>query len=159
VTYAPRRVRRPTPVTVACAITWVCCALTALLSLTLITALVTDADGLFAELQRRNPELAEQGVSASTLESLTWTIAIGCLVWALASGVLAVLAFNRMRWAAVSLVASAGVVAVFCIAGSVVSPPLVVPGVLAAAAAVLLLQPSSQRWLARVEARQRGSMM
>ena len=60
---------------------------------------------------------------------------IVCLVWALVSGVLAVLAFQRMRWAAVALVVSAGVVALFCLVGSLFSPPLVVPGVLAAATA------------------------
>ena len=37
--------------------------------------------------------------------------AIVCLVWALVSGVFAVLAFQRMRWAAIALVVSAGAVA------------------------------------------------
>jgi hypothetical protein len=143
------RLRRPSSVSVACAITWFCCALTAILSVALVAALVTDADGLFVEMQRRNPDLGDQGVSDVTLESVTWTIAIGCLLWASASGVLAVLTFNRMRWAALALVVSAGTVALLCLAGSVVSPPLAVPGVLAAVTAVLLLQPSSQRWLAR----------
>lgn len=144
---------------VACVITWACCALTALLCLTLVAALVNDAEGLFAEMQRRNPDLGEQGVSDSTLRSVTWTIGLGCLVWALVSCVLAVLAFNRSRWAAIALVVSAGVVALFCLAGSLVSPPLVVPGVLAAAAAVLLLQPASQRWLGRRQAPRPGGMM
>jgi hypothetical protein len=146
------RARRPLPVTVACAIAWVCCGLTAMLSLMVVAALLADAPGLFAEMQRRNPDLAEQGVSDSTIESLTWTLGVGCLVWALVSGVLAVLAFNRIRWAGIGLVVSAGAVALLCLAGSVVSPPLAVPGVLAAATAVLLLQPASQRWLARREA-------
>ncbi len=155
----PERVRRPTSVVVACVITWTCCALTVLLSLTLVAALVSDAEGLFAEMQRRNPDLGDQAVSNSTLESLTWTIGIVCLVWALASATLAVLAFNRSRWAAIALVVSAGAVALFCLAGSLVSPPLVVPGVLAAVAAVLLLQPSSQRWLAGRQVPRPGGMM
>jgi hypothetical protein len=153
------RERRPVPVGVACGITWACCGLTVLLSLTLVAALVTDAPGLFAEMSRRNPDLADQGVSDATLESITWTIAIGCLTWGLVSGVLAVLAFNRMRWAAIALIVSAGSVALLCLAGSVVSPPLVVPGVLAAATAVLLMQPASQRWLARREARRPTGMV
>lgn len=143
----------------ACAITWASCALTALLSLTLVAALASDAEGLLDEMKSRNPELMEQGVAESTLESLTWTIGITLLVWALASGILAVLAFNRRRWAAISLVVSAGLVALFCLAGSLVSPPLVVPGVLAAATAVLLLQPASQRWLSRRDTTRRGGMV
>jgi hypothetical protein len=151
--------RRPVPVTVACAITWVCCGLAAMLSLILVAALIADAPGLFAEMQRRNPELADQGVSDSTIESMTWTLAIGCLVWAVVSGVLAVLAFNRFRWAGIALVVSAGSVALLCLAGSVVSPPLAVPGVLAAVTAVLLVQPASQKWLARREAPRPTGMM
>jgi hypothetical protein len=161
-TEAPGRVERahrPLPVTIACAITWACCGLAALLSLILVAALIADAPGLFAEMQRRNPDLADQGVSDSTIESMTWTLGIGCLVWAVVSGVLAVLAFNRLRWAAIALVVSAGSVALLCLAGSVVSPALAVPGVLAAVAAVLLVQPASQRWLAQGEASRPTGMM
>lgn len=144
---------------VACTITWVCCALTALLSLMLVAVLVADAPGLFEEMHRRNPELSDQGVSDSTIESMTWTLGIGCLVWALSSAILAVLAFNRLRWAAIGLVVSAGSVALLCLAGSIVSPPLAVPGVLAAVSAVLLVQPASQRWLAGRSAPRPTGMM
>ena len=91
-------------------ITWVCCAFTALLSLLLVAVLAVDADGLFAEMHRQNPDLSDQGVSDATLQSATWVTAIVCLVWAVVSGLLAVLAFQRMRWAAIALVVSAGVV-------------------------------------------------
>ena len=97
----------------ACVITWVCCAFTALLSILLLAVLAVDADALFAEMQRQNPDLADQGVSDATLQSATWATGIVCLVWALVSGGLAVLAFQRMRWASVALVVSAGVVALF----------------------------------------------
>ena len=150
---------RPGAVVTACVITWVCCAFTALLSILLVAVLAVDADGLFAEMQRQNPDLTDQGVSDATLQSATWATGIVCLVWALVSGALAVLAFQRMRWAAVALVVSAGVVALFCLVGSLFSPPLVVPGVLAAATAGLLLQPSAQRWLARREAQRPTGMM
>ncbi len=136
----------------ACVLTWVCCAFTALLSILLVAVLAADADALFAEMHRQNPDLADQGVSDATLQSATWLTAIVCLVWAAVSGALAVLAFNRMRWAAIALIVSAGVVALFCLAGSLVSPPLALPGILAAATVGLLLQPSVQRWLVRREA-------
>jgi ABC-type siderophore export system fused ATPase/permease subunit len=136
-------------VIVACAITWTCCAFTALMSLLLVGVLVADADALFAEMYRQNPSLADDGLSDATLKSMTWTIAIVCLLWAVLSSGLAVLAFQRVRWAATSLVVSAGLVALVCLAGSLVSPVLAVPGVLAAVVAVLLLQSGSQRWLAR----------
>ena len=143
----------------ACVLTWVCCAFTALLAVLLVAVLAADADALFAEMHRQNPDLADQGVSDATLQSATWVTAIACLVWAAVSGVFAVLAFNRMRWAAIALIVSAGVVALFCLAGSLVSPPLALPGVLAAATAGLLLQPSAQRWLSRRDARRPASMM
>jgi hypothetical protein len=133
---------------VACILTWACCALAALLSVLLVAVLVADADGLFAEMHRQNPEL-DQGVSDATLRSATWATAIVCLVWSVLSSVFAVLAFLRKRWAAIALIVSAGSVGVFCLAGSLVSPPLAVPGLLAAATAGLVLQPSVQRWLSR----------
>jgi hypothetical protein len=147
----PRPVRRPNSMVAACILTWVCCALAALLSVLLVAVLVADADELFAEMHRQNPELAGQGVTDATLRSATWLTAIVCLLWSLASSALAVLAFVRKRWAAIALIVSAGAVAMLCLAGSLVSPPLAVPGLLAAATAGLLLQPSVQRWLTRRE--------
>ena len=47
-----------------------------------------------------------------------------------------------MRWARVALVVSAGAVAIACLAGSLISPVLAAPGVLAAITAVLLLRPA-----------------
>jgi hypothetical protein len=153
------RPSRPTAVVAACVITWVCCALTALLSLLLVAVLAADADALFAEMHRQNPDLADQGVSDATLQSATWVTAIVCLVWAAVSSALAVLAFNRMRWAAIALIVSAGAVALLCLAGSLVSPPLALPGILAAATVGLLLQPSVQRWLGRRDASRSPNMM
>jgi hypothetical protein len=150
---------RPRTVVAACVITWVCCAFAVLLSILLVGVLAADADGLFAEMQRQNPDLADDGVSDATLRSATWVTAAICLFWALLSGALAVLAFQRRRWAAVALAVSAGVVALFCLVGSVFSPPLAVPGLLAAATVGLLLQPSAQRWLARREAQRSSGMM
>jgi hypothetical protein len=145
--------RRPTALVVACVVTWVCCALAVLLSVLLMAVLAADADGLFAEMHRQNPDLTDQGVSDATLRSATWVTGGVCLVWSVASSAFAVLAFLRRRWAAIALVVSAGAVALTCLAGSLVSPPLVVPGILAAAAAGLVLHPSVQRWLARREVR------
>jgi hypothetical protein len=141
--------RRPTAVVAACAITWVCCGFAALMSLLLVGVLAADADGLLAEMHRQNPSIADQGVSDGALQSASWATGIVCLVWAIASGLLAVLTFRRRRWAAIALVVSAAAVALFCLAGSLLSPPLVVPGILAVATAGLLLQSSAQRWLNR----------
>jgi hypothetical protein len=143
--------RRPAGLVAACAITWACCALSVLLSVLLIAVLAVDTEGLFAEMHRQNPDLADQGVSDATLRSATWATAVVMLGWATLSAVLAVLTFRRRRWAAIALAVSAGGVALLCLGGSLLSPPLVVPGVLAAVTAVLLLQPSAQRWLSRRE--------
>ena len=141
--------RRPRAVAAACAITWACCALAALMSLLLVGVLTADPEGLIAEMHRQNPTLVDQGVSDGTLRSASWVTAVVCLVWAVASGLLAVLAFQRRRWAAIGLVISAAIVGLFCLVGSLLSPPLVVPGLLAAATVALLLQSSAQRWLGR----------
>jgi hypothetical protein len=141
--------RRPTAVAAACAITWACCALAALMSLLLVGVLIADPEGLIAEMHRQNPTLVDQGVSDGALRSASWLTAVVCLVWAVASGLLAVLAFQRRRWAAIGLVISAAIVGLFCLVGSLVSPPLVVPGLLAAATVALLLKSSAQRWLGR----------
>ena len=149
---APVRVPRPPrpkSVVVACVVTWVCCAFAVLMAMLLIGVLAADADGLFAEMHRQNPSLADQGVSDATLRSAVWATAIVFLVWGVVAGVLAVLAFNRTRWAAIGLVVSAGLVAVVCLAVSLASPVLVLPGVLAAVTGGLLLQSGVQRWYAR----------
>ena len=152
---APPLPRRPAGVVAACVITWACCAFAALMSLLLVAVLAADADGLLAEMHRQNPALADQGVSDGTLRSASWVTAIVCLLWAVASGLFAVLAFQRRRWAAIALVVSAGVVGLLCLAGSLVSPPLAVPGMLAVATVALLLQPSAQRWLRHRDVRSR----
>jgi len=139
--------RRPTAVAAACAITWACCALAALMSLLLVGVLTADPEGLIAEMHRQNATLVDQGVSDGALRSASWVIAVVCLVWAVVSGLLAVLAFQRRRWAAIGLVISAAIVGLFCLVGSFLSPPLVIPGLLAAATVALLLQSSAQRWL------------
>ncbi len=141
--------RRPTAVAAACAITWVCCALAALMSLLLVGVLTADPEGLIAEMHRQNPTLVDQGVSDGALRSASWVTAVVCLVWAVVSGLLAVLTFQRRRWAAIGLVISAAIVGLFCLVGSFLSPPLVIPGLLAAATVALLLQSSAQRWLGR----------
>jgi hypothetical protein len=145
---APAGAQRPSSVVAACAITWVCCCTALLFGLLLMAVLVADADGLLEELHRQNPQLA-QDASDATIRAAAWSVAVVVVVWSLLSGILAVLAFRRVRWAAYALVASAGTVAVVCLAGSLASPALAVPGVLAAAAAVLLLQSRAHRWLAR----------
>jgi len=141
--------RRPTAVAAACAITWVSCALAALMSLLLVGVLTADPEGLIAEMHHQNPTLVDQGVSDGALRSASWVIAVVCLAWAVVSGLLAVLAFQRRRWAAIGLVISATIVGLFCLVGSFLSPPLVIPGLLAAATVALLLQSSAQRWLGR----------
>jgi hypothetical protein len=136
---------RPGSVLAACVITWACCALAAMFGVLLVMVLSVDSDGLFAELHRQNPQLSRD-VSDSTLESTAWASGVVSVVWSAVSSGLAVMAFRRVRWAAYALVVSAGLVAVLCLAGSLVSPVLAVPGLLAAAAATLLLQTRAHRW-------------
>ena len=86
------------------------------MSLLLVGVLTADPEGLIAEMHRQNPTLVDQGVSDGALRSASWVTAVVCLVWAVASGLLAVLAFQRRRWAAIGLVISAAIVGLFCLA-------------------------------------------
>jgi hypothetical protein len=143
-----RTAERPGAVLAACVITWSCCAVAALFGVLLVMVMAVDADGLLAELHRQNPQLARD-MSDSTLRTTAWASGVVALVWPLVSSGLAILAFQRIRWAAYGLVASAGLVAVLCLGGAIVSPVLVVPGALAATAAVLLLRAPAHRWYTR----------
>ena len=142
--------RRPTAVAAACAITWACCALAALMSLLLVGVLTADPEGLIAEMHRQNPTLVDQGVSDGALRSASWVTAVVCLVWAVVvrpargAGVPAA-ALGRHRAGHLGRRSSG------CSAWSApsLSPPLVIPGLLAAATVALLLQSSAQRWLGR----------
>ena len=73
-------------------------------------------------MHRQNPTLVDQGVSDGALRSASWLTAVVCLVWALVSGLLAVLAFQRRRWAAIGLAISAAIVGLFCLVGSLSRP-------------------------------------
>jgi hypothetical protein len=144
-----RRPARPGSLVTACVVTWATCALAGLFAILMIAVLAADPGGLVAEMHRQNPALADEGITDATLKTVAWVVGLGCLAWALVSSVLAVLAFQGVRWARIALVVSAGGVAIACIGGSLVSPVLAAPGVLAAFTAVLLLRPQVQRWFSR----------
>ena len=136
-----RRPSRPGSLVTACVVTWATCALAALFAILMVAVLAADPEGLAAEMHRQNPSLADEGITDATLRTVAWVVGLGSLAWALVSSVLAVLAFQGVRWARVALVVSAGTVAIACLAGSLISPVLAAPGVLAALTAVLLLRP------------------
>jgi hypothetical protein len=144
-----RRRSRPGSLVMACILTWASCALAGLFAILMVAVLAADPEGLAAEMHRQNPSLAEEGITDATLRTVAWVVGLGALTWALVSSVFAVLAFQGVRWARVALVVSAGSVAIVCLAGSLVSPVLAAPGVLAALTAVLLLRPAVQRWFSR----------
>ena len=84
----------------ACIVTWASCALAGLFAILMVAVLAADPEGLAAEMHRQNPSLAEEGITDATLRTVAWVVGLGCLAWALVSGVFAVLAFQGVRWAA-----------------------------------------------------------
>ncbi len=144
-----RRPSRPGSLVTACIVTWATCALAGLFAILMVAVLAADPEGLAAEMHRQNPSLADEGITDATMRTVAWVVGLGSLAWALVSSVLAVLAFQGVRWARLALVVSAGAVAIVCLAGSLISPVLAAPGALAALTAVLLLRPAVQRWFAR----------
>lgn len=137
---------RPPAVAWACALTWACAGLTALvtgLSLVLLTA---SPDRVFEELHRQNPDLAGQGLSDDTL--LTATLVAGgvILVWSLAAIVLAALAFRGVEWARVAVVVSASGAALLLLVATVGQVLLLLPLAASVVTLALLVRPDVRAW-------------
>ena len=146
---APRSwaARRPLPVIVAAALTWIFSGLTLLFLLLVVVVLLSDQDQLLTAL-RDNPQIAAADYTARQLLGLMWVVAAVGLFWCLAAIALAVLAYRRVGLGRVGLIASAvaaGVVSAISLVG-------LVHAVAAFATVVLLLTGSANRWYAGTDA-------
>lgn len=147
---APDRGPRPSPVAVACVVTWVATGLTALGMLLTGVALAVRPDTLLAEAHRQNPELEQQGVSDHLLLGATYAMVAVIVLWCLAAAVLAVLVFRGVEWARVVLVVSAAVAAALSLIGTALGAFVLVLTLLASGAAVaLLLRSDARAWFRR----------
>jgi hypothetical protein len=139
---------RPSALTWACVLTWLGSAATFFLMAVLVLALVADP-GVVADARSQNPDLADVGLTDSSLRHALYATAGLAMAWSAAAVTLALLVWRRVRWAATWLAVSAGAAGLLCLLTVIGSVTFVVPLAVCAAALALLLRPESRAWLRR----------
>ncbi|HEY0951248.1 hypothetical protein, partial [Nocardioides sp.] len=144
------RAERPSAVVGACLLTWVSSGLIALGLLLTAAVLLIDPDPLLDDVHRRQPHLADQGVSDGMLVAVSLGMIALIVLWCVAAIVLAVLVYRGVDWARVVLLVSAGIAAAISLVGAAAGGFLLLASFAAAAAAFsLLLRPSTRVWFDR----------
>jgi hypothetical protein len=123
---------RPRAVLAACVVAWVCSSLTVVVVTASAVLVAATPDLLIDEMYRQNPDLAAQAMTQDALQVLTY--------------VLAVLAFRRVSWARVGLLASAGGAGGLCLVTSLQAVFMVVPLFACVITFSLLLRPDVREW-------------
>jgi hypothetical protein len=141
--------RRPAGVTWACLLTWIFTVSAFGLFALVVVVMIVAPDAVIDEAHRQNPDLADQDLSDAALRTATVVGSALVMVWSAAAGALAVLAWRRVRWAAVALLVSAGLAGGLCLLTVVGSLVLLVPLAACAATVALLLRSESRRWYVR----------
>lgn len=139
--------RRPDALVWACVLTWAFSSLTIVVMAASAVLMASSPDLVFDELARQGPDLAD-GDSA-VLTQATYATAAIAGAWSLLAIGLGVLAYRRVSWGRVGLMASAAVAAVVCLVATLSSLLLVVPACAALATVVLLNQPGVRAWFSR----------
>lgn len=138
--------KRPVPLLWACGITWTFCAL-AIIGLGISVAVLASApDLVFDELNRQNPELADEGMSDDEIRSATFVTSIVLMVWCAAAIGFAAAAFRRHRWGRTALLVSTSVAVALCFAATLATLVMVLPLVVAVVTVSLLLRPETRAW-------------
>jgi hypothetical protein len=137
---------RPSAVAWACALTWVCAGLTALVTGLSLALLAASPDLVFEELHRQNPDLAGQGLSDDTLRTATLVVGGVVVVWSLLAVGLAALAFRGVEWARVALVVSASGAALLLLVATVGQVLLLLPLAASVVTLALLVRPDVRAW-------------
>lgn len=148
-THAPREpvTQRPDAVVWACVLTWAFSSITLVVMVASAVLMASNPDLVIDELTRQNADLAD-GDSARLSEATYATAAIAG-VWSLLAIGLGVLAYRRVRWGRVGLVASAAVAAVVCLLATLTSLLLIVPACATLVTVVLLNRPEVRAWFSR----------
>jgi hypothetical protein len=106
----------PTPVRVACILTWIFSLLTAALYLLVGVALLVDRNGML-DLLRDNPTVRDSKLDADQLVTVIVAVSALVVLWCLAACGLAVLVWRRHAWAWILLTVSVGVAAAVEVVG------------------------------------------
>lgn len=127
----------------ACVLTWVLCALAALVTLVAAWIVAANPELIARELERQD---LDRGLSQRTLEVSTQVTAGVSVVWSLLASGLAVLTYRRVPWARVALLVSAAVAGLACLAAAFGSVLLVLPAAGCGVTVSLLLRPEVRAW-------------
>lgn len=138
---------RPDAVVWACVLTWAFSSLTIVAMVASAVLMASDPQLVFDELTRQNPDLA--GGDSAMLTRATYVTAVMASSWSVLAIALGVLAYRRVRWGRVGLVASAVIAAVVCLAATLSSLLLIVPAGAALATVGLLNRPEVRAWFNR----------
>lgn len=134
---------RPAQVRLACILTWVFSGLTALGYLAVLIALTVDSNALIDRL-KESPSW-QSSFDEETVVTVAAVVSVVFVVWSLAAGLLAVLAWRRVRWAWLLLVVSASIAGLVC----VLAFPFSVPHLAAiGASAGMLMRRPTRDWYA-----------
>ncbi|MGL5810090.1 MAG: hypothetical protein ACRCYQ_09105 [Nocardioides sp.] len=139
---------RPGSVTLACALSWFGSALVLFFTALSVLMIWADPDSLIAELEKQQPEVFAGGVTADLLVRATFVVGCVVIVWCAATLWFATLAFRRVAWARVALVASSACAAVICMMAAVTVPALLLLVAACIATSVLLLRADVRTWYA-----------
>ena len=138
--------RRPSTIVTACVLTWSLSGLViGLMSLTVGVA-VTAPDTMWREILRQQPQVAAQGISRGEVFAAAQVLGIVGIAWAIAAIVLAALVYRGSNGARVALAVSGYTAAALCLLGTLSSPLMLVPLLVCAGGASLLLRPESRAW-------------
>jgi hypothetical protein len=142
------RPARPPAVVGACILTWVCTSVVVLALGATVAAMLLAPDVLFEELHRQNPDLADQGLSDSEIETATYVSAALFLPWCAVAAFFAIQAIRRRPWARLGLMICASLAAAFSLVCVVASVIMVVPFVASVVTVALLARSEVRAWYA-----------
>jgi len=142
----PTARRRPSAIVTACVLAWSLSGLAiGLLTLT-VGVVVASPEAMWHEAIRQQPQLADQGLGRDSLLAATLALGIVGIVWSLVAILLAALVYRGSNGARVALAVSGYAAAALCLVGTLSSPLLLVPVMVCAGGASLLLRPESRAW-------------
>lgn len=142
----PQGRRRPSAIVTACVMTWSLSGLViGLMSLTVGVA-VAAPDTMWREILRQQPQVADQGISRDEVFAAAQVLGIVGIAWAVVAIVLAALVYRGSNGARVALAVSGYAAAGLSLLGTLSSPLMLVPLLVCAGGASLLLRPESRAW-------------
>ncbi|MGC4110365.1 MAG: hypothetical protein QM747_08085 [Nocardioides sp.] len=138
---------RPRALLWACALTWVSTGIAAVGLVLSLVAMSTNSGSALDDVYRRNPQLADHGLSRHAVLVTLIVLSAIVLVAALAAAAFALLVFLRRRWAWYALVGCASAATLLFVIGSIGTPVSFVMLGASLATIACLVRPEVRAWL------------